>query len=222
LNKIYGDTNMQGIFITFEGIDGSGKDTQAKLLAKYLKSKRYSVITTREPGGTSIGEKIRKILLSPKIGRVDQRAEVLLFAASRAQIVSDIIKPALEKGKIVISSRYIDSSYAYQGIARKMGLDWVIEINKWATQRLLPDITFFLDIPEELGLKRVDKSRDIRDKIEKNGEIFQKKVREGYYKLAKLFPERFRIIDAKRDESLIQEDVRKEVDKFIRNRNLLK
>lgn len=213
---------MQGIFITFEGIDGSGKDTQAKLLAKYLKSKRYSVITTREPGGTSIGEKIRKILLSPKIGRVDQRAEVLLFAASRAQIVSDIIKPALEKGKIVISSRYIDSSYAYQGIARKMGLDWVIEINKWATQRLLPDITFFLDIPEELGLKRVDKSRDIRDKIEKNGEIFQKKVREGYYKLAKLFPERFRIIDAKRDESLIQEDVRKEVDKFIRNRNLLK
>jgi dTMP kinase len=222
LNKICGDTNMRGIFITFEGIDGSGKDTQAKLLAKYLKNKGYSVITTREPGGTSIGEKIRKILLSPKIGRVDQRAEVLLFAASRAQIVSDIIKPALEKGKIVISNRYVDSSYAYQGIARKMGLDWVIEINKWATQGLLPDITFFLDIPEELGLKRVDKSRNIRDKIEKDGEIFQKKVREGYYKLAKLFPERYRIIDAKRDEALIQEDVRKEVDKFTRKRILLK
>ncbi len=166
---------MQGIFITFEGIDGSGKDTQAKLLAKYFKNKGYSVIRTREPGGTSIGEKIRKILLSPKISRVDQRAEVLLFAASRAQIVSNIIKPALEKGKIVISNRYVDSSYAYQGIARKMGLDWVIEINKWATQGLLPDITFFLDIPEELGLKRVDKSRNIRDKIEKDGEIFQKK-----------------------------------------------
>lgn len=207
---------MQGIFITFEGIDGSGKDTQAKLLAKYFKNKGYSVIRTREPGGTSIGEKIRKILLSPKINRVDQRAEVLLFAASRAQIVSNIIKPALEKGKIVISNRYVDSSYAYQGIARKMGLDWVIEINKWATQGLLPDITFFLDIPEELGLKRVDKSRNIRDKIEKDGEIFQKKVREGYYKLAKLFPERYRIIDANRNEDLIQKDIKKEVDKFIR------
>lgn len=207
---------MQGIFITFEGIDGSGKDTQAKLLAKYFKNKGYSVIRTREPGGTSIGEKIRKILLSPKIDRVDQRAEVLLFAASRAQIVSNIIKPALEKGKIVISNRYVDSSYAYQGIARKMGLDWVIEINKWATQGLLPDITFFLDIPEELGLKRVDKSRNIRDKIEKDGEIFQKKVREGYYKLAKLFPKRYRIIDANRNEDLIQKDIRKEVDKFIR------
>ncbi|MBA7610799.1 Thymidylate kinase [subsurface metagenome] len=207
---------MQGIFITFEGIDGSGKDTQAKLLAKYFKNKRYSVIRTREPGGTSIGEKIRKILLSPKISRVDQRAEVLLFAASRAQIVSNIIKPALEKGKIVISNRYVDSSYAYQGIARKMGLDWVIEINKWATQGLLPDITFFLDIPEELGLKRVDKSRNIRDKIEKDGEIFQKKVRKGYYKLAKLFPERYRVIDANRNEDLIQKDIRKEVDKFIR------
>lgn len=207
---------MQGIFITFEGIDGSGKDTQAKLLAKYFKNKGYSVIRTREPGGTSIGEKIRKILLSTKISRVDQRAEVLLFAASRAQIVSNIIKPALEKGKIVISSRYVDSSYAYQGIARKMGLDRVIEINKWATQGLLPDITFFLDIPEELGLKRVDKSRNIRDKIEKDGEIFQKKVREGYYKLAKLFPERYRIIDANRNEDLIQKDIRKEVDKFIR------
>ncbi len=207
---------MQGIFITFEGIDGSGKDTQAKLLAKYFKNKGYSVIRTREPGGTSIGEKIRKILLSPKISRVDQRAEVLLFAASRAQIVSNIIKPALEKGKIVISNRYVDSSYAYQGIARKMGLDWVIEINKWATQGLLPDITFFLDIPEELGLKRVDKSRNIRDKIEKDGEIFQKKVREGYYKLAKLFPERYRVIDANRNEDLIQKDIRKEVDKFIR------
>ncbi len=207
---------MKGIFITFEGIDGSGKDTQAKLLAKYFKNKGYSVIRTREPGGTSIGEKIRKILLSPKISRVDQRAEVLLFAASRAQIVSNIIKPALEKGKIVISNRYVDSSYAYQGIARKMGLDWVIEINKWATQGLLPDITFFLDIPEELGLKRVDKSRNIRDKIEKDGEIFQKKVREGYYKLAKLFPERYRVIDANRNEDLIQKDIRKEVDKFIR------
>lgn len=207
---------MQGIFITFEGIDGSGKDTQAKLLAKYFKNKGYSVIRTREPGGTSIGEKIRKILLSPKISRVDQRAEVLLFAASRAQIVSNIIKPALEKGKIVISNRYVDSSYAYQGIARKMGLDWVIEINKWATQGLLPDITFFLDIPEELGLKRVDKSRNIRDKIEKDGEIFQKKVREGYYKLAKLFPERYRIIDANRNEDLIQKDIKKEVNKFIK------
>jgi len=207
---------MKGIFITFEGIDGSGKDTQAKLLAKYFKNKGYSVIRTREPGGTSIGEKIRKILLSPKISRVDQRAEVLLFAASRAQIVSNIIKPALEKGKIVISNRYVDSSYAYQGIARKMGLDWVIEINKWATQGLLPDITFFLDIPEELGLKRVDKSRNIRDKIEKDGEIFQKKVREGYYKLAKVFPERYRIIDANRNEDLIQKDIKKEVNKFIK------
>jgi len=209
---------MKGIFITLEGIDGSGKDTQAKMLAKYLEEKGYSVFITREPGGTSIGEKIREILLNPEIENVDPRAEVLLFAASRAQIVSNIIKPALEEGKIIISNRYVDSSYAYQGIAREMSLDWVIEVNKWATQGLLPDITFFLDLPEEVGLKRVDKSRNIRDKIEKNGEIFQRKVREGYYKLAKIFPERYRIIDARKKENLIQEDIRKEVDEFIRQK----
>jgi len=181
---------MQGIFITLEGIDGSGKDTQAKMLAKYLEKKGYSVLITREPGGTSVGEKIREILLNPEIEKVDSRAEVLLFAASRAQIVSNVIKPALKEGKIVISNRYVDSSYTYQGMAREIGLDWVIEVNKWATRELLPDITFFLDIPEEVGLERVDRSRNIRDKIEKNGKIFQKKVREGYYKLAKMFPER--------------------------------
>lgn len=208
---------MQGIFITLEGIDGSGKDTQAKMLAKYLEKKGYSVLITREPGGTSVGEKIREILLNPEIEKVDSRAEVLLFAASRAQIVSNVIKPALKEGKIVISNRYVDSSYTYQGMAREIGLDWVIEVNKWATRELLPDITFFLDIPEEVGLERVDRSRNIRDKIEKNGEIFQKKVREGYYKLAKMFPERYRVIDSKRSEILIQEDIRKEVDKFIKN-----
>ena len=207
---------MQGIFITLEGIDGSGKDTQAKMLAKYLEKKGYSVLITREPGGTSVGEKIREILLNPEIEKVDSRAEVLLFAASRAQIVSNVIKPALKDGKIVISNRYIDSSYTYQGIAREMGLDWVIEVNEWATRELLPDITFFLDIPEEVGLERVDRSRNIRDKIEKNGEIFQRKVREGYYKLAKMFPERYRIIDSKRKELLIHKDIRKEVDKFIK------
>jgi len=207
---------MRGIFITLEGIDGSGKDTQAKMLAKYLEEKGYSVLITREPGGTSVGEKIREILLDPEIEKVDLRAEVLLFAASRAQIVSNVIKPALKEGKIVISNRYIDSSYTYQGIAREMGLDWVIAVNEWATRELLPDITFFLDIPEEVGLERVDRSRNIRDKIEKNGEIFQRKVREGYYKLAKMFPERYRIIDSKRDELLIHEDIRKEVDKFIK------
>jgi len=207
---------MQGIFITLEGIDGSGKDTQAKMLAKYLEKKGYSVLITREPGGTSVGEKIREILLNPEIEKVDSRAEVLLFAASRAQIVSNVIKPALKEGKIVISNRYVDSSYTYQGMAREIGLDWVIEVNKWATRELLPDITFFLDIPEEVGLERVDRSRNIRDKIEKNGEIFQKKVREGYYKLAKMFPERYRIIDSKRKELLIHKDIRKEVDKFIK------
>ncbi len=207
---------MRGIFITLEGIDGSGKDTQAKMLAKYLEEKGYSVLITREPGGTLVGEKIREILLDPEIEKVDLRAEVLLFAASRAQIVSNVIKPALKEGKIVISNRYVDSSYTYQGIAREMGLDWVIAVNEWATRELLPDITFFLDIPEEVGLERVDRSRNIRDKIEKNGEIFQRKVREGYYKLAKMFPERYRIIDSKRNELLIHEDIRKEVDKFIK------
>jgi len=207
---------MRGLFITLEGIDGSGKDTQAKMLAKYLEKKGYSVLITREPGGTSVGEKIREILLNPEIEKVDSRAEVLLFAASRAQIVSNVIKPALKEGKIVISNRYVDSSYTYQGIAREMGLDWVIAVNEWATRELLPDITFFLNIPEEVGLKRVDRSRNIRDKIEKNGEIFQRKVREGYCKLAKMFPERYRVIDSKRSEILIQEDIRKEVDKFIK------
>ena len=168
----------RGFFITFEGIDGCGKSTQIRFLTDYLKEKGRDHLLLREPGGTVIGENIRNILLDKKNTGMIPMTELLLFEAARAQIVSEVIKPAVEEGKIVICDRFFDSTSAYQGYARNMGSEVVENLNRLATGGFEPDITFLLDIsPEEAFSRRV--ARGEEDRIEKLGMEFQEKVRAG-------------------------------------------
>ena len=187
---------MKGIFITFEGIDGCGKSTQCELLKDYLKDNGKDFIFVREPGGTEIGERIREILLDKKNSRMTARTELLLFEAARAQITDEVIKPALEEGKIVICDRFFDSSSAYQGMARGMGMDFVASLNMAATGGLKPDVTFFFDISAEEALARRGKRGEASDRIELAGLKFQEDVREGYLELAKNSDGRIVTLDA--------------------------
>jgi dTMP kinase len=189
----------KGYFITLEGADGSGKSTQAHLLADYLKNLNYPVILTREPGGTPLAEEIRRVILTPSTEPLEPIAEILLYAASRAQHVSQLIKPALEAGKIVICERFIDSSLAYQGYALGWNLKLIQDINRIAASELQPDLTFLLDVNTERSLNRVSNRSDANktkvDRIESRGLSFQEKVRQGYLELAKVKP-RFVVINA--------------------------
>jgi dTMP kinase len=178
---------MKGIFITFEGIDGSGKTTQIKLLADYLQKKGYGVVVTREPGGTQIGDKIREILLDPSNKGMSVRTETFLFEASRAEIVEKVINPALSRGKIVICDRFFDSTIAYQGIARGLGIKTVLDMSLWATGGLVPDITFLLSADRSECDKRMKVSSKKPDRIENEEEDFKQKLQEGYQQLADNF-----------------------------------
>ena len=187
---------MRGYFISFEGPDGSGKTTQINLLEEYLTNKGYEVLVTREPGGTPISEAIRKIILDTGFREMDPVTEMLLYAASRAQHVEELIKPALDKGKIVLCDRFVDSSIAYQGVGRGLGIDVVEKINKVALQGTLPDLTLFFDIDPEEGLKR-GQGRDRQvDRLELEDLAFHKKVYEGFSMLYSRYPDRFRRIKA--------------------------
>lgn len=177
----------KGYLITFEGLDGSGKSTQALKLKEALSRKGYSVVLTREPGGTPLAEEIRRVILTPTTEPLVPMAEILLYAASRAQHVENLIKPALAEGKIVISDRFIDSSIAYQGY----GLGWDVEVvkavNRMAVNGLMPDLTFFIDVSVEKALERI-KGRQHRaeaDRIESREMLFHRKVREGFIQLSK-------------------------------------
>ena len=187
---------MKGIFITFEGIDGCGKSTQCEMLKDYLKESGKDFIFVREPGGTVIGERIREILLDKKNTQMTARTELLLFEAARAQITDEVIKPALEEGKIVLCDRFFDSSSAYQGMARGMGMDFVAGLNMAATGGLKPDVTFFFDISAEEALERRGKRGEASDRIELAGLKFQEDVRRGYIELAKASEGRVITIDA--------------------------
>ena len=187
---------MKGIFITFEGIDGCGKSTQCEMLKDFLKEQNKDFIFVREPGGTIIGERIREILLDKKNSQMTARTELLLFEAARAQITDEVIKPALEDGKIVLCDRFFDSSSAYQGMARGMGMDFVSGLNMAATGGLAPDITFFFDISAEEALERRGKRGEASDRIELAGLKFQEDVRRGYIELAKNSEGRVITIDA--------------------------
>lgn len=187
---------MKGLFITFEGIDGCGKSTQCELLRNYLESLGRDFIFVREPGGTVIGEHIREILLDKKNSGMTPRTELLLFEAARAQITDEVIKPALESGKTVICDRFFDSSSAYQGMARGMGMDFVSSLNMAATGGLKPDVTFFFDISAEEALARRGKRGEASDRIELAGLKFQEDVREGYLELAKNSDGRIVTLDA--------------------------
>ena len=188
---------MKGIFITFEGIDGCGKSTQCELLKNYLNDAGKEFIFVREPGGTVIGERIREILLDKKNSQMTARTELLLFEAARAQITDEVIRPSLEEGKTVICDRFFDSSSAYQGMARGMGMEFVSGLNMAATGGLAPDITFFFDISAEEALERRGKRGEASDRIELAGLKFQEDVRRGYLELAKSSGGRIVTIDAR-------------------------
>jgi len=195
----------KGLFITFEGIEGCGKSTQAKLLEEYFIQEGRSVFLTREPGGPKISEMIRKILLSIDNNEMLPQTEVLLYMASRSQHTGEWIIPELEKGNIVISDRYYDSTFAYQGAARKIDGKLIDTIRRYATFGLVPDITFLVDLSEEIGLSRI--LAEDADRLEQESMKFHKKVREGFLEIAKKEPERFFVLDGKKSIKEIHEDV---------------
>jgi dTMP kinase len=190
------------MFVTFEGLDGSGKSTQARLLAEALRADGREVVATREPGGTELGERIRELLLHQ--GDVSPWAEATLFAAARAQLVDEVIAPALERGADVISDRYLDSSLAYQGIARGLGVDQVLALNVSAIRGILPDLTFLLTLEADEAAQRGEAS----DRIEREGGEFQQAVETAYRELATIFPGRVVALDGNRPPEEIAKEVR--------------
>ncbi len=201
-----------GFFITFEGIEGSGKSTQMEMLKRYLEGRGESVLAVREPGGTLLGEKVRGILLNSSDEPVDPMAELFLYEACRAQIVSNVIRPALKSGKTVICDRFTDSTLAYQGYARGLDIGAIREMNDRATGGLVPDLTVLIDLSPEAGLKRAwarinGKKGALEDRFEKEGVLFHKKVREGYLKIAESDPGRVRVVDGAREIPVIHGDI---------------
>ena len=188
--------SKRGVFISLEGIEGCGKSTQSKMLYEYLSQLGNCVILTREPGGTSIAEKIRDLLLDPKNDSMTDTAELFLYLASRAQHVEQVIVPALNEGKIVICERFNDATYAYQGFARGLDLNLLVDLTKIATSGLEPDLTLLLDLDVEEGLLRAEKLKNHRDRLESESIDFHNKVRNGYLTIARNNPQRVKVIDA--------------------------
>ena len=182
----------RGVFITFEGGDGSGKSTQIQSVRDWFESRGREVIVTREPGGTELGTEIRRLVQNGPED-VDARTEALLYAADRAYHVATVIRPALERGAVVLGDRYIDSSLAYQGAARSLGVDEIASLSAWATQGLYPSLTFLLDLPPEVGARR---RTDAPDRMERESMDFHERVRHEYLRLADAEPERIVVIDA--------------------------
>lgn len=185
----------KGMFITFEGGDGSGKSTQIEILSGALEATGFDVLTTREPGGTAISEAVRNILLDPDNGEMSPVTEAMLYGAARAQLVHEVIKPALEKGMIVICDRFLDSSIAYQGYGRQLG-DIVEKINEPAIDDCMPEITFFMNLDPEVASGRIGERGEDKDRIESESEEFHRRVAKGYEELEKKYPDRIVPIDA--------------------------
>ena len=198
-----------GKLISFEGSEGSGKSTQVTRLAAHLQKLKRDVITVREPGGTEIGEQIRNIIVHNSKGdEMCAETELLLFTAARAQLVREIIVPALLRGTIVLSDRYLDSSTVYQGIGRNLAADPVQQINHFAVGNVMPDLTIIIDVPTEVSLARIrQRASDVPDRMERENIDFYHKVREGYLVLARSMPERFAVIDGTTDENSIEKKV---------------
>ena len=186
---------MSGLFITFEGGDGTGKSTQVRLLAEWLTEQGRAVVTTREPGGTEVGTALRDIVLHHR-GEVDPRAEALLYAADRAQHIGTLVRPALERGDVVVQDRYIDSSVAYQGAGRVLDAAEIKRISMWATGDLLPDLTVLLDLPGDVARARLAGEKKVFDRLENEHDDFHERVRAGFLQLAADQPQRFLVVDA--------------------------
>ena len=203
---------MNGIFITFEGTDASGKTTQIGLLSEYLEKKGVPHIVTREPGGTAIGEKVRTIILDKENRELCPATEALLYAASRAQLTGQVVRPALREGKVVISDRFLDSSIAYQGYGRNLG-DMIRRINEPAVEGLKPDLTILLKTDPAAMRKRRDAS--LEDRMDSQKLEFHREVLRGYLTLSQEEPERFFVIDGERPVDEIAKAIRERVDRFV-------
>ncbi len=206
---------FKGRFITFEGPDGSGKTTQLRLLSMWLEQQGLPFVITREPGGTTIGEEIRKLLHDCAHTEMDARTEILLYSASRAQLVAEFIRPALAAGNIVLCDRYVDSTYAYQGYGRGLPLTDLQMITEFATGGLVPDLTLYLDVPAEIGLKRRLQSGETLTRLDREAITFHQRVRKGYHSLAHADPARWRMVDATRSVEEIQSVLRRELQTLL-------
>ncbi|MFJ5792775.1 dTMP kinase [Lysinibacillus sp. NPDC097162] len=196
------------LFITFEGPEGAGKTTVIKKIAERLSLENIDVLATREPGGIEIAEKIRTIILNPEHTAMDERTEALLYAAARSQHYFEKVRPALDAGRMVICDRFIDSSLAYQGYARGIGVDEVLSINEFAIGKKLPDLTILFDISPEVGLARIHAHGDREvNRLDVESLAFHKKVREGYLQLVKRYPERINVVNADQSIERVVEDV---------------
>jgi len=200
----------RGVFITLEGGDGSGKTTQAELLREWLATEGRTVVRTREPGGTEVGVEVREIVLHHR-GDITPRAEALLYAADRAHHVATVVRPALERGEVVIQDRYIDSSVAYQGAGRVLDPGAVRGISDWATDGLTPDLTILLDLDADSARGRLDEARTRYDRLEAEASEFHDRVRAAYLELARAEPGRFLVVDASRPVDEIAEAIRARV-----------
>jgi dTMP kinase len=200
---------MRGLFVTLEGGDGAGKSTQSALLAEWLESKGRTVVVTREPGGTDLGEEIREIVLHRR-GHIAPRAEALLYAADRAHHIATKVRPALERGDIVLQDRYLDSSVAYQGAGRVLEPSEIRKLSLWATEDLLPDLTILLDLDASVLRDRL-KARTRYDRLEDEEQEFHARVRSAYLKLAADEPERFLVLDASQPVETLADAIRERV-----------
>ena len=205
-----------GIFITFEGPDGSGKTTISTYVADELAKMGYDVIYSREPGGIDIAEQIRNVVLDPKNTAMDAKTEALLYAASRRQHFVEKIKPALENGKVVICDRFVESSLAYQGYGRGIGIDEIYRINEFAIEGWLPDATFFLDLSPEAGLGRIE-TRANKDRLDQESNDFHDRVYEGYQEVLRRYRHRITVIDASQDVDAVKAEALRLVLEKVQN-----
>ena len=211
---LYNNDMHQGKFITIEGIDGCGKTTVTALLVKRLTSEGYDVVHTREPGGIDIAEQIRSVILDPTNTAMDARTEALLYAASRRQHLVEKVLPALQQDKIVICERFLDSSLAYQGVARGIGMDAIWKINAFAIESHMPDITLLLDVDVKTAMKRMA-DRQGKDRLDQESMDFHHKVHDAFELIAAMYPERIKKIDANRSIESVVETMRDKLDEVL-------
>jgi dTMP kinase len=213
-----------GIFITLEGIDGTGKSTQARRLAAYLHKRGIATVVTREPGGTKVGEQIRRLLMNPKITRLSSLAELTLMYAAREQHLEEVVRPALARGHVVISDRYNDASFAYQGYGRMLGVQTVRALDRIICGRTQPELTLLLDLDPQVALSRARKrntrQRAKNTRFENHGLKFQRRVRAGYLALAQKQPRRIKLIQADRPVAEIEAEIRRIVDSLLARRHV--
>ncbi len=208
---------MAGLFITFEGPDGAGKTTQVKVFAQHLQEEGYDVLVTREPGGTTISDKIRGLILDPAYTEMDDSTEALLYAASRAQHVREKVLPALAQGKVVVCDRFVDASIAYQGFGLGLPVHRIKDINDFATGGLVPDRTYLLDVPVAIGRSRLD-ARAGLDRIEQKESGYHERVRGGFMQIASRNPARICLIDANRSMEEVSRDIQKDFSQWASSR----